>query len=320
MQNPRIVLTAPVNQSAVDMLGQVAVVELSSSPDEETMMGLLENTIGLVARGEGRVTRKMIEACPSLRVIGRPGSGYDSVDIVAASERRIPVVFAPVGAFAVAEGALALLMTLVKKLPTCDRCVKANQWQKRYEFATGDMAGHTLGIVGLGKIGSHLAKLAQPFGMTILGYDLLVNPDDARRIGVQMLSLDDLLSQSDYISLHVPLTSQTRGLINRDSIARMKRGAILVNTSRGAVVESLDVLAEGLENGQLGAVGLDVFPTEPPDVSHRIFANPNCICAPHVVGVSDLAMERICQTMAQGMIDVLNRRKPPFCVNPEVLP
>jgi phosphoglycerate dehydrogenase-like enzyme len=182
------------------------------------------------------------------------------------------------------------------------------------------MTGHTLGIVGLGKIGSHLARLAQPFEMTILGYDPFVNRDDARRIGVQLVPLDDLLSRSDYISLHVPLASQTRGLINRGSIARMKRGAILVNTSRGAVIESLDVLVEGLENGQLGAVGLDVFPTEPPDVSHQLFKNPNCICAPHVVGVSDLAMERICQTMARGMIDVLNGRKPPFCVNPEVLP
>jgi D-3-phosphoglycerate dehydrogenase len=320
VQNSRIVLTAPINPSAVDMLRQVAAVELSPSPDEQTLMGLLENTVGLVARGEGRVTRKMIGACPSLRVIGRPGAGYDSVDIAAATARKIPVVFAPVGSFAVVEGALALLLALVKQLPTCDRYVKGNQWQKRYEFATGDMAGHTLGIVGLGRIGSHLAKLAQPFEMTILGHDPVMQSDDARKMGVQLVAFDDLLSRSDYVSLHVPLTPETRGLINRATIARMKRGAILVNTSRGDVVESLDALADGLESGQLGAIGLDVFPVEPPDISHRIFRHPNCLCSPHVVGASGLAMERICQTMAQGMIDVLQGRTPPYCVNPSVLP
>ena len=320
MQSGRIVLTAPINPSAVDLLGQVAAVELSPSPDEQTLLGLLENTVGLVARGEGRVSRKVIAACPSLRVIGRPGAGYDTVDIPAATERKIPVVYAPVGGFAVAEGALALLLAMVKQLPACDRYVKGNQWHKRYEFATGDMAGHTLGIVGLGRIGSHLAKLAQPFEMTVLGYDPMIPSDAARLMGVELVAFEDLLSRSEYVSLHVPLTPETRGLISRETIARMKRGAILVNTSRGDVVEHLDCLAEGLESGQLGAVGLDVFPAEPPDVSHRIFRHPNCLCSPHVVGASVLSMERICQTMARGMIDVLQGRTPPFCVNPEVLP
>ena len=318
MKDKRIVLSGPINQSAIDLLSQVATVQIAPASDEETMLGLLENTIGLVARGEGRVTGRMINACDSLRVIGRSGAGYDTVDIKAATQRKVPVVYAPVGSFAVAEGALAMLMALVKKIPACDRIVKSNQWQKRYEFSTGDMAEHTLGIVGLGRIGSYLAKLAQPFEMTILGYDPYVSPENSREKGVEPVELDDLLERSDYVSLHVPLSEKTRGLINGDRIARMKKGAILINAARGGIVESLDVLAEGLESGQLGAVGLDVFPTEPPDISHRIFKNPNCVCTPHMLGVSELAMERICQTMAQGMTDVLKGCTPRYCVNPEV--
>ena len=319
MTQARIVINLPINQSVSDILSRAATVQVAPSPDEQTMLGLLENTIGIVARSEGKITRKIIDAGTSLRVIGRPGAGYDSVDIAAATEHRIPVVYAPVGGFAVAEGALAMLLTLVKKIPLCDSLVKSNRWSQRLEFSTGDMAEHTLGIVGLGRIGSHLAKLARPFGMTILGHDPIVQPHSADQMGVELVGLDELLKRSDYVSLHLPMNDQTRGMINRDRLACMKKGSILINASRGAVVESLDVLADALESGQLESVGLDVFPVEPPDVSHRIFKNPNCLCVPHLVGVSVLAMERICRTMAQGMIEVLNGNTPQYCVNPEVV-
>ena len=318
MANERFIINLSINQIVTDILSQVATVEVASSPDEETMLGLLENTVGIVARSEGKITKKIIEAGSSLRVIGRPGAGYDSVDVAAATERKIPVVFAPIGGFAVAEGALALLLALIKKIPLFDPMVKNNRWSDRLGYMTKDMAENTLGIVGLGRIGSHLAKLAQPFGMTILGYDPVVEPDKAKEMGVEPVGFDQLLERSDYVSFHVLLNEETQGLINRDSIAQMKKGAILINASRGGVLESLDVLADALDSGQLQSVGLDVFPVEPPDVSHRIFKNPNCLCTPHVVGASEIAMERICRNMAQGMVAVLNGDKPEYCVNPEV--
>ena len=318
MANARIVLTGPINPSAVDLLAEVAPVEVAGSSDEETLMTLLDGTIALIARGEGVVTGRMIDACPTLRVIGRPGAGYDTVDISSATKRKIPVVRAPVGGFAVAEGAMALLLTLVKKLPLADQLVKTGQWQKRYELATGDMAERTLGIVGVGDIGANLARLARAFDMHVLGCDPMVDARRGEEMGVEMVELDDLLRRSDYVSLHTPLNAHTRGLINRERITRMRHGAILINTARGGVIESLDVLADALASGQLSAIGLDVFPVEPPDTSHRIFSDPRCICAPHLVGVSELAMERICLTMARGMIDVLQGRQPEHCVNPEV--
>jgi len=318
MTKTRIVTTAPIDAVAIDILETVAPLETSPGSDEESMMKLLDGTIGIVCRGEGKVTERMIEACPELRVIGRSGVGYDSVDVAAATARKIPLVYAPVGGFAVAEGALALLLTLVKMIPRCDDAVKSGQWNKRYQFKPGDMTDHTLGIVGLGRIGAQLARLVQNFSMTVLAYDPIATPEQAEELGIQLVEFDELIEKSDFISLHVPLTDDTRGMINRNSIAAMKKGAILVNLARGGVIESLDVLADALEAGQLAGVGLDVFDSEPPDVSHRLFRDPRCICAPHLLGTSQLAMDRIFRTMATGMVEVLRGNRPEYCVNPEV--
>jgi len=321
MPSTRILATAPIDRLPIEILEQIAPVEISPGADEETLLALLDNTIGIVARGvEVRISARIIEAAPSLQVIGRPGAGYDTVDVGAATKRKVPLVYAPVSGFAVAEGALALLLTLIKKIPFCDSIAKQGQWNRRYDFSTGDMAEHTLGIVGLGRIGAGLAHLAKPFGMTILGFDPQITREQAKKFGVEWVELDELLQRSDYVSLHAPLTDETRGLIGRQRVAMMKRGSILINTARGGVIESLDVLAEALESGQLSAVGLDVFPSEPPDSSHRLFRDPRFVCAPHMLGVSALAMERIYRSMANDMVAVLRGERPRYCVNPEVLP
>jgi phosphoglycerate dehydrogenase-like enzyme len=314
----RIVSTAPIDRTAIDILEQAAPVEIAPSPDEHVLMQMLVGTIGLVCRGEGKITGGMIDAAPQLRVIGRPGAGFDAVDIRAATRRGIPVVYAPVSGFAVAEGAMALLLALVKKVFLADSLVKTGNWNHRYAVSTGDMTGHTLGIVGAGRIGLQLAKLANAFEMTVLGYDPYASAAQAAAHGVTLVDLGDLLAHSDFVSLHMPLNEETRGLINRERIAMMKRGAILINTARGGVIENLDVLDEALASGHLSAVGLDVFPTEPPDVRHPVFARPNFICAPHLLGVSEVGMERIYRSMASDMVAVLEGRRPGFCVNPEV--
>jgi len=320
MSGKRIVATAPIDKIAVDILEQIAPVETSPGPDEGTLMGFCENTIAFVSRGIGAVTGRMIAASPDLAVIGRPGAGYDTVDIAAATKRKIPVVYAPVSAFAVAEGALAMLMTLVKRIPECDAILKGGRWKERYRFKTGDMSGRTLGIIGLGRIGKHLARLVQPFGMTVLACDPYVPVKAVADLGSEMVSLKELLSRSDYVSMHTPLTDETRGMINAARLASMKEGAILINTSRGDTIESLDVLADALESGRLAAVGLDVFPSEPPDPSHRIFKDSRCVCTPHALGGSVLGMERIYRSMATDMVAVLQGKRPKYCVNSEVLP
>ena len=315
----RIVTTGPISDEAISILEQVAPVETATGTDEPTILDLMSDTVAIVSRGlEAKVTATVIEAATELRVIGRPGAGYDTVDVDAATARKIPLVFAPVGGFAVAEGALGILLSLLKQLRRSDEIVRGGRWRERYDYLTGDLITHTIGIIGLGRIGAHLAKLLQPFELDVLGYDPVVTQESVSDVGVTVIELDELLARSDYISVHVPLNDGTRGMIDATAVARMKRGAIFVNTARGGIVESLDVLADGLESGQLRAVGLDVFPEEPPDSSHRLFRDPRCLFSPHTVGTSEVAMERIYRSMARSMVNVLTGKAPEFCVNPEV--
>ena len=176
----------------------------------------------------------------------------------------------------------------------------------------------TLGVVGLGRIGSQVARLIKPFDMRVLGCDPFIDPGSIADLGVELVDFDTLLAESDYITLHVPLEDGTRGLIDRAATARMKEGAFLLNLARGGVVESLDVLSEALESGQLGGVALDVFPTEPPDFTHRIFQDERCIFTAHNVGTSKVALERILESMCNSMVNVLDGKPPEYCVNPEV--
>jgi len=250
----RILSTAPITDESIQILEQVAPVITAPSPDEDTLMGYLENTVGIVCRGEGVVTARMIEAAPDLRVIGRPGAGYDTVDLEAAGARKIPLVYAPIGGFAVAEGTVGLLLSLVKRLSMTDRALRAGDWNVRYAVPTGDLVTRTLGIVGLGRIGSQVARLIKPFDMRVLGCDPFVDPKTVADLGVELVDFDTLLAESDYVTLHVPLEDSTLGMIDGAAVARMREGAFLLNLARGKVVESLDVLSEGLESGQLGGV------------------------------------------------------------------
>ena len=154
--------------------------------------------------------------------------------------------------------------------------------------------------------------------MTVLGYDPFLDENSLKGVTIELVELEELLKQSDFVSVHVPLSEHTRGLIDKKRIEQMKPGAIFINTARGGVVENLDILADALESGRLGAVGLDVFPTEPPDCTHRLFPNSQFFGAPDLLGVSELAMERSYRSMASDMVAVLQGQVPKYCVNPEV--
>jgi D-3-phosphoglycerate dehydrogenase / 2-oxoglutarate reductase len=273
----------------------------------------------LVVRGGGIATAALIREAKNLRVIGRSGVGYESVDIAAATERKIPVVFTPgLGARAVAEAAVAYMFALCKNIPYWDRQVKSGNWTSRFESRPRDLDGATLGIVGFGNIGRHLARMVMPFEVKVLVYDPYAESSKAAELGVRLTSLEKLIANSDFISLHAPQTPETIGMINRDLLRQLKRGAFLINLARGALIENLHILHEALEDGRLAGVALDVFEPEPPDESHPIFKLCNCLTSPHVLGTSDGAMREVFRSMAEDMVAVLSGRRPRFVVNPEV--
>jgi phosphoglycerate dehydrogenase-like enzyme len=211
-----------------------------------------------------------------------------------------------------------MMLALAKRLLELDQKTRAGEWLARDNMATGDLNGSVLGVIGLGRIGSEVVHLARAFGMHVIGCDPAVGEQATERIGVKLVSLEVLLSSADFISVHASLSEKTQGLLDAGRLSLVKQGAILVNVARGGLLPSLDVLNEALESGRLSAVGLDVYPTEPPDVSHPIFRRPNVLCTPHCLGLSAKAAQATFVMVSQGMAEVLEGRNPENVANPEV--
>ncbi len=265
------------------------------------------------------ISRRLIEAGKDLRVIGRTGAGYDNVDIPAATDHGIPVVFAPgAGTRAVAEGTLLMLLALAKRLRELDQKTRAGEWRAREEVAIGDLCGATLGIIGIGRIGGQVGRLAQAFGMNVIGCDPAFTDATAGAIGIKLVSLETLLGSADFISLHAPLNEHTREMVNADRLRSVKRGAVLVNLARGGLLADLDVLYEALESGRLSGLGLDVYPNEPPDAAHPIFRRSDVLCTPHCMGLSARAAHATFTMVSEGMADVFRGQIPVNVVNPQV--
>jgi phosphoglycerate dehydrogenase-like enzyme len=319
MNGPVIVATGPVDPRVEEILAPYGPVMVAPDSSEASLLPLMPEAIGLIVRGGGVATEGMMAAAPHLRVIGRSGAGYDSVDLRAASQRGIQLVYVPgVGARAAAEAALTLMLALAKNLFHWDRALKRGDWNSRFVSSPKDLTGATVGIVGLGRIGIALAELLQPFRVRILAYDPLQSEERARAAGASLAGLEDVLHSSDFVSLHAPLTAGTRGMINRATLALFKPGCFFLNLARGGLLESLDALYEALQLGTLAGAGLDVFDPEPPDQAHPIFQLPNVITAPHALCISEGAMRQIFESMAADMAAVLAGSRPRHVVNAEV--
>ena len=319
MRSGKIVCTAPIAQIAVDILSPFGEIVVAPDGRAGSLVPLLADAIALVVRGGGVANADVIDAGRYLKVIGRSGAGYESVDIKIATTRRIPIVYVPAaGSRAVAEAAVAFMTALCKGITYWDQQLKRGNWKSRDQSKPGDLDGATLGIVGLGNCGQILAQLVRPFNMIVLAYDPYASRDRAKELEVELVSFEETLRRSDFVSLHAPLTSETRGLVNRQTLKAVKRGAYLINMARGGLIENLDVLLEALETGALGGVGLDVFDPEPPDFTHPLFKHPNCLASPHALAMTEGAMIKIYKSMAEDMAAVLRGGRPRFVVNPEV--
>jgi D-3-phosphoglycerate dehydrogenase len=315
----RILATGPVPKITEEVLCRFGQIQVAPKPEEQVLIPLVSDAIGLIVGGDVQISQRVIAAGKRLRVIGRSGVGCENVDVAAATARGIPLIYTPGSASRpVAEGAMALMLALAKNLLELDHKTKEGDWQVRHRNQIADLDGSILGIIGLGQIGRELAGLAGPFGMRILTFDPYVSLDKARKAGVEVVDLDFLLAQSDFIALVAPLTAETKGMIDTRRLGFVKHGTILVNLGRGALLESLDAVYKALEDGRLGAVGLDVYPVEPPDVSHPIFRHPKVLCTPHAMGLSVLAKLRTHTMMSEGMAAVFDGKIPRNVFNPEV--
>jgi phosphoglycerate dehydrogenase-like enzyme len=258
-----------------------------------------------IVRAAYRVDRDLLDRMPALKVIARTGVGTDLVDVAEANRRGIPVVITPGSNTAsVAEGVFSHLLALVKKLSTLTALVRDGHWDERSAVAVGDLEGFTLGIIGYGRIGRRVARIAEAFDLKVLAFDPFADVP----AGTRCETVEELLGRSDFVTLHVPLTPENHNLINAERLALMPAGAILINCSRGGLVD-LDAAHEALLSGQLGGLGLDVYDPEPP-AHHALFDHKNVVLTPHLMGFTRQGMAHTVRDAAIGAVEVLAGRSP----------
>jgi D-3-phosphoglycerate dehydrogenase len=303
-QQMKVVLAEKVSPAALNVFAAdadwkiVAHDQLTEGLEKE-----LVDADALVVRSAVTVTDALLAKAPKLKVIGRAGVGVDNIDAEAATRRGVVVMNTPgANSVAVAELVLAMMLGLARSLPLANQSTHAGLWEKK-SLQGSELRAKTLGILGLGRIGLEVAKRARAFGMTIIGVDPFVPAAVARENGILLVSLEELFAQADYLTLHVGLTAQTRGVINAKTIAKMKKGVRIINCARGELVEETDLVA-ALESGQVAGVGLDVFAKEPLTDS-AFFGRKNVILTPHIAGLTAEAQEAVGVQIARQVRDYL---------------
>ena len=319
---PVVVVSAPIHQRGLELLRadcDVREVHHGVVTDAE-MAAALADADAMILRSVP-LPGDLLRNCPRLKVIAKHGAGLDSVDLDVATELGIIVATSGnANSISVAEHAVTLMLAVMRRVPELDALTRTGGYRERERLtAFPDLFGATVGIVGFGNIGRSVAEMVGGgFRATVLAYDPMVSAEDIAAAGGEKVELDELLERSDVVSLHLPLTESTRHFIGGEQLARMKPGAILVNTSRGGTVDE-EALAKALADGTLRGAGLDVFETEPPDVSAPIFAAPQVVVSPHAGGGTELARVRAATESAEAALAVLAGDKPRYVFNTDVL-
>ena len=314
----RVLITDPIAPEGVDLLKTQAEVDVKRGLSPQELMQVLGDYDALIVRSETRVTREVIEAGDKLQVVARAGVGVDNIDVDAATGRGIAVVNAPTGnTIAAVEHTLALILALARNLPQAHQSLKQGQWS-RSSFMGVEVRNKTLGVLGLGRVGSEVAKRAQSFAMQVIAHDPFVSPDYARILGVELASLEDLLARSDFITIHTALTDSTFHLIGERELAMMKPSARLVNAARGELIDD-EALLQALDQDILAGAALDVFAQEPPGETPLV-QHPKVIVTPHLGASTQEAQREVAIETAEQVLAVLRGEPARNTVNAPFLP
>ncbi len=322
---PSVLVTKHVYPEAIELLQSAVELDYNDSragmaPDE--LRARIEGKQGVVCQLTDKITPQLLDACPALRVVSNVAVGYDNIDVGAATARGIVVTNTPgVLTETTADLAFALILAAGRRLTESERFLREGKWGEWYiDLLTGfDIHGATLGLLGMGRIGQAVARRARGFEMRVLYHNRKRLPEDEERaLGAELVSFDELLARSDYLSVHVPLSEQTRHIVDAAALSKMKTTAALVNTARGPVVDEA-ALADALADGAIAYAGLDVFEKEP-TVHSKLLEVPNVVLAPHIGSASVATRTRMCTMAAENCAAALRGEAPPNAVNPEALP
>src|SRR6266481_5992262 len=307
MGNKKVLVADAISRRGVEALqaGGDLIVDVRTGLKELELLEIIPEYAGLVVRSQTKVNAKVIEAARALKAVGRAGVGVDNVDVEAATRRGIIVMNTPGGnTVSTAEHAFSLLVSIARNIPQADASVKAGKWDRK-SFEGVELHGKTIGIFGMGRIGTEVARRVMAFGMRAVAYDPYLSPSRARSLQVELFEdLDQVLAQADFVTLHMPLTAETKHLVNAARIAKMKRGARIVNCARGGLIDE-QALFEALKSGQIAAAALDVYETEPPPAEFPLRPLPNIVFTPHLGASTAEAQESVGLEIAEAIRSVL---------------
>jgi D-3-phosphoglycerate dehydrogenase len=314
----KVLVTDGLAEEGLALLRQAAEVDVRSGLTPPQLLETIGEYDALVVRSATKVTAEVIAAGEKLRVIARAGTGVDNIDVEAATRRGILVVNAPGGnTVAVAEHTLGLMLALARHIPQADSALRAGRWEKRHLEGV-QLYNKTLGLIGLGRVGTAVATRAQALGMKVIAYDPFVSVDQAQRLNVRLCSLETLLAEADCVSIHAALTDHTRNLISREKLALMRPTAYLINCARGGIVDE-EALSEALAQGSLAGAALDVFAREPLSADHPLLASPRVVITPHLGASTKEAQSQVSLDIAEQVIAILQGGMARYPVNAPAL-
>ncbi|MDP2911136.1 MAG: phosphoglycerate dehydrogenase [Candidatus Omnitrophota bacterium] len=302
----KILVSDPLAQEGVDILKKVKEfqVDVKHKLPPEELKKIIKDYDALLVRSETKVTKDIIEAATNLKLIGRAGVGLDNVDLQAASKKGIIVMNTPGGnTMSTAEHAVSLLLSLSRNIPQADVSVKRGEWERK-KFMGTEVYGKTLGIIGLGRIGTEVAKRAIAFGMKVIAYDPFLSLEKAKELGIESVEVKEIFRRADYITVHAPLTDETKNIINKDSIETMKHGVRIINCARGGIVNEAAVL-EGINSGKIAGAAFDVYEKEPPVKDNPLFKCDKVVLTPHLGASTEEAQINVAVEIADSARDAL---------------
>ncbi len=302
---PKVLVSDPIDQAGIDILSQVAQVDVSTGLSPAELVKIIPDYDALMIRSGTQVTKEIIEAGNLLKIIGRAGVGVDNVDVPAATRKGIVVVNSPEGnTIAAAEHAIAMMLSMSRHIPEANASVKSGKWE-RNRFIGVEVYKKTLGIVGLGKIGSHFAAAAKAMGMKLLAYDPFISAERAEQLGCRLVELELLMCESDYITLHIPKTPETKHLINAEVLSKMKPTARIINCARGGIIDEA-ALAEAIKSGKIAGAAIDVYENEPLQADSPLLSvGQNIVLTPHLGASTAEAQVNVAIDVAEQIRDVL---------------
>src|SRR3989338_759642 len=312
---PKIIVTDKLNEAGLNILRQVGDVDYKPGISADDLKKIIKDYNALLIRSGTKVTKEIIDACSKeMKIIGRAGVGVDNVDLNAATEKGIIVVNSPEGnTTAAAEHTIAMMMSLARLIPVADASLKKGEW-KRSSFMGFELFNKTFGVVGLGKIGTRVAKIAQAIGMKIIAYDPFVDKEIVSKQGIELVSLDEIWKRSDIITVHVPKNAETINLLNKETIKKCKRGVRIVNCARGGIINE-EALAEAIKEGYVAGAAFDVFKEEPVNNSPLLSLGDKVVLTPHLGASTEEAQLNVALDVAEQIRDVLSGGLPRSAVN-----